>query len=142
MRSKLSFKGIVIGGIGDIFLSNLLSMPFFMYVMIAHHEIFTGADPKVYSSLIRASASLYGLQLLLGGISSVVGGFLSATIARHDELLNGVLASFACSSIGIYTILSGKSVVPLTEQLLVFIAAPGCALLGGFIALKAHQAGR
>ncbi len=73
------------------------------------------------------------MQLGIGLACSVLGGYVAAWMAKHDELLNGVLASFLCTAFGVYSILSGKGVGSVGEQVVLLSAAPACALFGGYL---------
>jgi len=41
--------------------------------------------------------------------TSVLGGYVSARIAKHDELLNGALSSILCVGGGTYAVISGSA---------------------------------
>jgi hypothetical protein len=79
---------------------------------------------------------LYGTQLLLGFACSVLGGYVAAWLAKHDELLNGALSSFLCVAIGIYSIASGKDYHGHWVQILFLIIAPVCGFFGGYLRLR------
>jgi putative membrane protein (TIGR04086 family) len=84
----------------------------------------------------HATPWLYGTQLLLGLACSVLGGYVAAWLAKHDELLNGGLSSLLCAAIGIYSIASGKDSHAPSVQVLMLISAPVCGFLGGYLRLR------
>src|ERR1700751_3922643 len=84
---------------------------------------------------IRASPFLYGLQSAIGLACSVLGGYVAARVARHDELLNGLLASFLPVVLGIYSLATSEDRGPLLLPLLLLIAGPLCSSLGGHVRL-------
>ncbi len=63
-------------------------------------------------------------------------------MAKHDELLNGVLSSFLCTAIGIYSVMSGKESESLIVQVFLLAAAPVFALLGGYLRQIQKRTGR
>ena len=71
--------------------------------------------------------------LLVGLACSVLGGYVAAWLAKHDELLNGGLSSFLCVGLGIYTMASGKDSDAMWVQILMLIASPILALIGGIL---------
>ncbi|MCG2641381.1 hypothetical protein ACFPFP_18750 [Bradyrhizobium sp. GCM10023182] len=72
----------------------------------------------------------------LGGLCSVLGGYVSARIARHDEVLNGALASILCVGLGIYAAARGTG--HLWLDILYLPLGPALAALGGY--LRSRQA--
>jgi len=70
---------------------------------------------------------------------SVLGGYIAARLAKHDELLNGLLSSFLCVSLAVYTIASGKDTNTLWVQIFLLVASPAFALLGGDLMRRQRQ---
>ena len=132
---KLSFKGIIIGGIADVVLTSILGIPLTIYIISTLNLSHTPQDQisSVIISAIHANSSFHVAQLLIGLSCSMLGGYIAAWIAKHDELLNGGLSSFFCLAIGVYSFSSGKISVELWEKLLEFIASPVFALIGGYL---------
>ena len=83
------------------------------------------------TTAIHANVPLYVAQLLVGLACSVLGGYVAAWLAKHDELLNGVLSSVLCVALSVYTISTGKDSKPHWLQVLLLVASPLLALLGG-----------
>jgi drug/metabolite transporter (DMT)-like permease len=88
------------------------------------------------------SAWLYGLQLTIGLACSVLGGYVAARVAKHDELLNGLLSSFLCIAIGVISIFSGKDSQSVLVQIFLLAAAPAFAFLGGYLRQTQKRMGR
>jgi hypothetical protein len=82
---------------------------------------------------------LYTGQLLVGLACSVLGGYVAAWLARHDELLNGGLASTFCIALGIYTVVAGRDSNPLWLQLTLLVASPLLAIGGGELIRRQRQ---
>jgi hypothetical protein len=139
MRS-VSLKGVLIGGITDVVTSVILGIPFAIYAM-SRLDLAQIPKEKVGSAVTAAMSGnipLYLGQLIVGMGCSVLGGYVSAWLAKHDELLNGALSAFLCVSIGLYSIALGKDSHSLLVQILLLIASPALGLLGGYLRLK-HQ---
>jgi len=122
---RVSFVGVLIGGITDVFASSVLAIPVVIYIQIT--------SQGSAASHIQLSGWLYWLQVAIGLGCSALGGFVAAWIAKNDELLNGLLSSFLCTAIGLYSILLGKDSQSLFVRILLFAAAPIFALLGGYV---------
>jgi hypothetical protein len=130
---RVSIVGVAIGGITDVVASSVLALPVVAYVMAKYDLFHLATGPTAIPSLIHSSPWLYGLQLGIGLGCSVLGGYVAARIAKHDELLNGVLSSFLCTAIGVYSVMSGKDSQSVVVQIFLLAAAPAFALLGGYL---------
>ncbi len=68
---------------------------------------------------------------------SVLGGYIGALIAKHDELLNGALSSFLCVLSGVYALFTGSHPVYLILlEILALIISPLLGMLGGYLRFK------
>jgi hypothetical protein len=134
---KLSVKGVLIGGIVDTLTSSLAGIALVVYAVsrldVSHiPKSQLGAAVTAY---IHANGLLYGVELLIGSLASVFGGYVGAWLAKHDELLNGACSAYLCVAIGIYSVVSGKGSQPLFVQILLFVASPVLGLSGGYLRL-------
>lgn len=130
---KVSVKGVLIGGIVDIVTSVVLGLPFALYAMLKvdlSHTPNAQASAAV-TAAIHGNMPLYVAQLLVGLACSVLGGYVAAWLAKHDELLNGGLSSVLCVAGGIYVLATGKDSNPHWLQALLLVASPLLAILGG-----------
>jgi hypothetical protein len=116
---RVSVAGVVVGGITDVFASSVLALPIVIYLQIKGFA--------AIASAIHSGGWLYWLQLAIGLGCSGLGGYVAAWIAKHDELLNGLLSSFLCTAIGLYSVLLGKDSQSLLAQILLLSAAPALA---------------
>jgi hypothetical protein len=134
--TKISVKGVMVGGVTDIVATVVLTIPLIVY-LIATELTGTPKDPlqAAIMAAIRANPFLYGLQSLIGLACSVLGGYVAARVAKHDELLNGLLASFLPVALGVYSLATGKNSGPLLLPVLLLIASPLCSRLGGQLRL-------
>lgn len=139
---RVSILGIVMGGITDVVSSSILAMPVIIYVMVKHDLFHAPNGSAAIASLIHSSAWLYGLQLTIGIGCSVLGGYVAAWIAKHDEPLNGLLSSFLCAAIGVYSLFSGKDSQSVFVQILLLVIAPAFAFLGGYLRQSQKRMGR
>jgi hypothetical protein len=132
---KVSLKGIFIGAIVDNVASAIVGIPLVLYVMM--HMDPTDARPaNAILSRVHADTALYSTQLTLGLACTILGGYVAARIAKHDEVLNGALSSFLCILLGVYSAASGKALESSAEHALLFAATFGAAAFGGFLARK------
>lgn len=130
---RVSFVSIVTGGITDVVASSVLALPVVIYVTVKYDLLHSAKGSAAIASSIDSSAWLYGVQLGIGLACSVLGGYVAARMAKRDELLNGVLSSFLCTAIGVYSVMSGKDSQSLVVQTFLLAAAPVFALLGGYL---------
>jgi hypothetical protein len=131
--SKVSVKGVLIGSVVDVVASVVLGLPFALYAMLKidlSHAPNAEASAAV-TTAIHANLPLYMAQLLVGLSCSVLGGYVAAWLAKHDELLNGGLSSVLCVALGIYTLATGRDSNPPWLQALLLVASPLLALFGG-----------
>jgi len=130
---KISVKGVLIGGIVDIVSSVVLGLPFALYtaLKVDLSHIPTSQASTAVTAAIHGNVPLYVAQLLVGLACSVLGGYVAAWLAKHDELLNGGLSSVLCVAGGIYVLATGKDTNPHWLQALLLVASPLLAILGG-----------
>jgi len=107
---RISLKGVAIGAVTDIVTTNILMLPLIIYVMASLNSAGVPSDKisGTVMEVIRASLFYFFLSWLLGGLGSMLGGYVSARIAKHNEILNGALSSFLCLSLGVYALISGS----------------------------------
>jgi len=130
---RVSIVAVAIGGIIDVVASTVLAIPLVIYVVVKYDLLQTPKGSAAVASSIHSSAWLSGLQLAIGLGCSVLGGYVAAWIAKHDELLNALLSSFLCIAIGVHSVLSGKDSPSMLVQIFLLIAAPAFSLLGGYL---------
>ncbi len=135
---KISFKAVILGSITDIVATNVLTIPLLVYVVVTRNLASVPREQfaDVLLQTLQNEPLLYGVQLLIGSSCSILGGYVAARIAKHDEILNGALAAFLCVAGGLYALLFATSHVPLWQHLAGFVASPALAALGGFLRLK------
>jgi hypothetical protein len=135
---KLSVWGILIGGVVDIVSTNILAFPLIMYIIFTHPELMrmsTSAATTALTQVLQGDWLLFGTQFLLGVFCSVLGGYVAALIAKHDELLNGALSAYLCVAFGIYGVVTKIGTESIFLIVLGFILSPALGLLGGHLRL-------
>jgi len=143
--SKLSFKGVVVGGVTDIVSTNILAIPLIVYILMSKTNLRNVPPHEAQSAItnaLQSSSLLYASQLLIGSACSVLGGYVGARLAKHDELLNGLLTSFLCVGIGVYSLAERIGSSSSLLHLLGFVASPALGLLGGYLRLAQKRAQR
>jgi hypothetical protein len=134
----LSLKGILLGGIADIVATNIAAFPL---IIVAATRVNTAGLPKAEQSkaLVTAMQASFGLQVsgwILGGLCSVLGGYIAARLAKRGEVVNGALSAYLCVGLGIYSWVSGSAPVPAWQHLVAFVGSPALGALGGYLRLR------
>ncbi len=135
---KVSLKGVIVGSVTDIVATNLITIPLVIYVAISHNLTAIPKD-QISSVLMQTLLNepvLFSTQLFLGSLCSMLGGYVSARIAKYHELLNGALAAFLCVGSGLYALFFGSVSAPLWQHLISFIASPALSAFGGYLRLR------
>src|SRR5882757_3764325 len=107
--NKISIRGVLLGAFADIALTNVLAVPLVLYT-IAHFGLTKLPPVQAQAAVIAAihsQAVLTTIEMAIGLGCAAIGGYVAAWLAKHDELLNGVLASFLCVGIDLYALLTG-----------------------------------
>ena len=139
----LSFKGILIGGIVDVGLSFVLGIPLSVYVIlkVASLHLPKAQIHDAISGINREMPIFLG-QMVLGIVCSILGGYLAARIAKHDEMLNGAMSSWFCLLVAFYALSHVGPVFSPLVSALTTLAGPAGATLGGYIRLRQIRSGQ
>lgn len=140
---KVSFKGIAIGGITDVVLSGILGIPLSIYVISTQGLLGLPKDQLGIAAVeaIHSNVGLYSVQLFIGLSCSIFGGYIAAWLAKHDEILNGVLASWLCVGIGVYSLVFGKASDSVPLHFALVAITPICYALGAYLRQKGVRTG-
>jgi len=134
--SKVSLKAVVVGAITDIVSTNIAMIPILIYFVATRIDFARLPHDQVQpaiSAALQSQGPLFVIGLVVGALCSVLGGYVGARLATHDEMLNGSLTSFLCVAIGLYSLSRGNASGSLPLQLLGFISSPALGLLGGYL---------
>ena len=137
--SKLSLKAAIIGGIVDISSTYLLVViAIFVFILVtglvsAGHPPPTGLSDMVLRSV--QSGPIHVLLICLGCLCSVLGGYVAARIAKHDELVNGAASAWLCVLIGLFSFATVQDGGQIVRHIASEVAAPLLGLFGGYVRL-------
>lgn len=117
----ISIKAVLVGGVTDIGLSILLS---------ALLQAFFG------SGQVNPAGALFVVQLIVGLGCSVLGGYVAASIAKEERVLNGLVASALSVALGLFSMAEGLVPLSIGVQLLLIVVTPVCYLVGASLRLR------
>lgn len=142
-RKKISILGFTIGAVVDIIGTNIWGIFMTIYVMLSYGLLQRAASSPTEVTanvleIFQRDPLIFSVNFLVGAMFSILGGYIGAYIAKHDELLNGALSSFLCVLSGIYALLfTGPHPVYLVVlEILALIISPLLAMFGGYLRLK------
>jgi len=130
--NRISLKGVVIGNITDILSTNVVLLPVQIYILVSSGLSLENAAGSI-TEILKASTLFFVSSCILGGLCSVLGGYVAARIAKHDELLNGGLSSILCVASGVYVLMSGRAADQLWTHLVFLPLSVALGVLGGFL---------
>ena len=133
--ARISAKGVIVGSIVDLALSLGSGIAFGVVLLITHD--LAGLPPDEQSAalteLMTKSVTSVVVLALLGCVSSVIAGYISARLAKHDALLNGALASTLCTLLVLYTLISGTGAISVIASVLLLPLGPLLGAAGGYL---------
>jgi hypothetical protein len=129
--SRISLKGVAIGGIVDMVSTNIVVLPVMVYILISSAS--SGLDAGSVRQVLMASNAFRVSSSVLGALCSVLGGYVSARIAKHHKVLNGALSSILCIGLGVYALLSGSAADHFGLHLAFLPLSPALGALGGYL---------
>ena len=132
---KISFKGVIIGGLVDIVATYLAVIP--LSIVLAM-QVNVASVPKaqqgqVLAAAMRSSSMFFLSGIIIGSLCSILGGYVAARIAKHEALLNGALSAWLCIGIGISSMFGKSDTMTPVQHVLYLIASPMLAALGGLL---------
>jgi len=131
---RISLKGVVIGNIADILSSNIIGLLFAVYILISSAP--AGLADGSAAQVLMASGFYRVSVIILGALCSVLGGYVSARIAKHDDVLNGALSSVLCIGFGVYALLSGNAAGHFGLHLALLPVSAALGALGGYLSSR------
>ena len=134
----LSPLAVIVGGVLDVALSTILGMLLAVYVIASRGWGHVPADQvsRALVAVMREDLLLHTVQLAIGFGCSVLGGFVAASIAKQRKLYNGVLASWLCVGIGLFSQLPDFTRASLAWRFVTIALTPVCYLAGAYIRTK------
>ncbi len=139
MSGRNSIKGIFLGGILDVGMSMLLNTIFILFWTMQFIGAFKGAELAAkISEVVANTPAIFAGTFVIGSLCSILGGYVSARIAKQHEVLNGALSSWLCIALGVYGLLF-KASNPTHGIFLEVLSIPlsfGLAAFGGYLRRK------
>ena len=138
-----SIVGVAVGGVVDIVCTNLLTMPLLVYIAATHD---LSAVPREQAgtrlmTLMQATPGLQAAGWFLGLTATVLGGYVSARIARRAEVVHGASSAWLCMSLGVYGIAAGVGSAPMWQHVLAFVLSPTFGAFGGYLRRRQIEGG-
>jgi hypothetical protein len=136
---RLSLKAAIIGGIVDILSTYLLVVvAVFVFILVRGFVSAGHPPPQDLNDMVLRSVQsgpIHMLLICLGCLCSVLGGYVAARIAKHDELVNGAASAWLCVLIGLFGFASAQDGGQIVRHIASEVAAPLLGLFGGYIRL-------
>jgi len=133
--SQISVKGVVVGGVIDIVATNIAALPVVVIAAMQAgvHTLPKAEQAKATTDALMNTPSLFLAAMFLGMLCSILGGFVAASIAKRDALLNGGLSAFLCVGFGLYALVAGTNTVSPWLHAAAFLLSPALGALGGYL---------
>jgi hypothetical protein len=110
----------------------IVMIPVQIYVLVSS-GLNPDAAPGSITEILKSSNLFFVSSSILGGLCSVLGGYVAARIAKHDELLNGGLSSILCVGSGVYALVSGSAAGHLWLHLAYLPLSVALGTFGGLL---------
>ena len=139
---KVSVLSFTIGSIVDIVGTNLWGGLMTIYVMMSYNLFLTPASSSTeltakISNILQTDPLILSTNFIVGAMFSILGGYIAALIAKHDEPLNGALSSILGLLSRIYRLLTGSHPIYwILLEILTLILSPLFGMFGGYLRLK------
>jgi hypothetical protein len=131
---RVSFKGVAIGNIVDVVSSSIAGFLVAIYVLISLAASVKDMDDA--NQLVLTSGVFWFWSVVLGSLGSVLGGYVAARIARHDDVLNEAPSSILCVGINVYGLVSGGAVGHEALYLGSLPLSPALSAFGGYLSAR------
>jgi hypothetical protein len=138
---KISVTGIF-AGFGVAYLTDVvLSLPFMISAIkgIDFYAIPRDQIREIYINAIYGNSYVIALLTLISCLASVMGGYMAAKIAKHDEPFNGALSTLPLMTLQIFSLTTGKLYGPLWMHIALLAAVPFFGLLGATLRVTKNQ---
>ncbi len=130
-RSKFSYDAVLIGSLTDAVASSLVGIALLPYLFNKYPlELFDQNAFQEFFTLLMSDPVVSVSTWVIGGLASILGGYVAARIVKRNLLLNA-------TAVSIYCILSGVSAFALVVEwhyvLIGIVVSPVLTLTGGYI---------
>jgi hypothetical protein len=139
---RVVVRSVLVGGLIDAFCSSFLGAVSVVVVLLILSIAHTPPDSvaAVTSDIVHANPLFIAAQVVIGAGCSLLGGYIAARLAGHDERLNGAASSVVSLVSGIVAIALGHDPQQLTLHVLILPVKPALGYVGGY--LRASQVRR
>ena len=130
---RISIAGVLVGGIVDFIVTNVLQNVLEFSVAATHHlaDLPPGQIGTALEKIFSGDPMLRLVAWLLSAVGLVIAGFVAASIAKHDEPLNGALSAFIYLLGGVYAwVRAGDAHV---GDILLLLSSLAIGALGGYL---------
>lgn len=135
---KISLRAILTGGLVDVGGTYLWGLLIGAIVTSAYglsplppDQLATQLD-----QIFQTDPVISGVNLVVGLLFSILGGYVAARAAKQDELLNGGMSGWLGVVLGIATLVTGEYSVPLWLLLVEIVLGPAWGVVGGWLRMK------
>ena len=132
---RISIKGIALGAIATIILDLIVAVV--LMIIFGGHVFKSGMPAQQMAEALTAVArgnDFLIASLILGTLTTVVGGYIAARIAKKEIYLNSGIVGLIGMVLGVF--LGGQS--PMWFNAAGFLTTVPAALVGGYLA-KSRQ---
>jgi Kef-type K+ transport system membrane component KefB len=126
--NRISIKGVAIGNLIDVALEYLVGIPIGVFMLMRGYPIDKPA--------LLDNGSFFAAAVVLGSLCSILGGYVAARIAKHDEILNGALSSLLVVGIGVHAVINGDAAGHLVRDTAFLPLSPVLAAFGGYLRFR------
>ena len=132
---KIAWLAVIAGGVANIILSNLFTIPIALYVIRSSGigQLPPSQVTAGYLAALHASPWLYAGAILCGALASFGAGALTALMTKHDRLLNGALSAWFVVVLDVYGIVTHTSNDGLAFEILLMPVAPALGAFGAYV---------
>jgi hypothetical protein len=130
---RLAPGAVLLGGVVDVALTGAVAIPLTI-AACARAGVYALPQERQAqaTAALLASPEIAALQVAVGCLCSVVAGWLTARLARHDAALNGAASAWLAVGIEVYGLLGDRSnPLPPAIGIASIVLAPLFGALGG-----------
>lgn len=136
MINKISFKGVLLGILTTFLLDTICGGILFT---ITNMDKFTSQmSDKDLSEAFEIDNVFFFWSVIIGTLTTILGGYVSASIAKKSAYINSGIIGFIGIIIGITSLVFDEP-NPLWFDIIGFITVVPAALLGGYFAIKRNK---
>ena len=135
---RFSVKGVLIGGVVDIVSTNLFAIPVVTVAVFSIARSTPSAATHQAALMTLIATPPYKVATFVTGASaSILGGYVAAWLAKHDELLNGAFSAYLCVALGLIGMVTvTASPADRLLELAMMPLSPALGLFGGYLRLR------